>query len=176
MRIKRMSSTVESEAGLARMRKNEGHYKEVLELLSVMKSGNTDGPKRISYNNLPFGANTKFSGREDVLGAISKPLDPKIAAASPKSRALFGMGGVGKTQIAIQYAYRNLEKFDVIMWIAADNSIAIGQSFRTIPDGLGLLGPDEEMKDAAAATYKIKAWLATTSSLSYSSSYLEIIV
>lgn len=63
------------------------------------------------------------------------------------------MGGVGKTQIAIQYAYRNMEKFDVILWIAADNAIAIGQSFRTIADGLGLLGSNEETKDAAAAIY-----------------------
>lgn len=166
MRIKRMSSTVESEADLARMRKDETHYKEVLELLSAMKVSDTDGPKRISYNNIPFGANTKFSGREDVLDAIGKPLDPETAATSLKSIALFGMGGVGKTQIAIQYAYRNLEKFDVVLWIAADNAIAIGQSCRTIADGLGLLGSDEEIKDTAAAIYKIKNWLATTSSLS----------
>ncbi|CAM1507781.1 Fc.00g046290.m01.CDS01 [Cosmosporella sp. VM-42] len=164
MRIKRMSSTVESEADLARMRKDETNYREVLELLSAMKMSNTDGPKRISYNNIPFGANTKFSGREDVLDAIGKLLDPETAATSLKSIALFGMGGVGKTQIAIQYAYRNLEKFDVLLWVAADNAIAIGQSCRTIADGLGLLGSDEEMKDAAAAIYKIKTWLATTKS------------
>lgn len=166
MRIKRMSSTVESEADLARMRKDETHYKEVLELLSAMKVSNTDGPKRISYNNIPFGANAKFSGREDVLDAIGKFLDAETAATSVKSIALFGMGGVGKTQIAIQCAYCNLEKFDVVLWIAADNTIAIGQSCRTIADGLGLLGSDEEIKDATAAIYKVKNWLATTSSLS----------
>ncbi|KAH6887138.1 P-loop containing nucleoside triphosphate hydrolase protein [Thelonectria olida] len=163
MRIKRMSSSVESEADLARMRKDETYYKEVLELLGTMKMSSTDGAKTIQYNNIPFGANTKFSGCEDVLGTIGASLGPEAPASSPKSVALFGMGGVGKTQIALQYAYRNLDRFDVILWIAADNSIAIGQSCRTIADGLGLLGSDEEMKDAAAAIYKLKSWLTTKS-------------
>ncbi|RYP89134.1 hypothetical protein DL769_000182 [Monosporascus sp. CRB-8-3] len=164
MRIKRMSSTVESEADLARMRKDETQYKEVLELLHAMKMNDTDGSKRIRYNNIPFAANTKFSGREDILDAIGKSLDPETAAPTLKSMALFGMGGVGKTQIAIEYAYRNLEKFDVVLWIAADNAIVIGQSYRTVAGGLGLLGSEEEIKDAAAAIYKMKHWLATTKS------------
>ncbi|RKK17490.1 hypothetical protein BFJ66_g1037 [Fusarium oxysporum f. sp. cepae] len=164
MRIKRMSSTVESEADMARMRKDETQYKEVLELLHAMKMKNTDDAKRVLYNNIPFAPNTKFSGREDVLDAIGKSLVQQTTPSTLKSIALFGMGGVGKTQIAIQYAYRNMEKFDVILWIAADNAIAIGQSFRTIADGLSLLGSNGEIKDTAAAIYKVKNWLATTES------------
>jgi DNA replication protein DnaC len=174
MRVKRLSSTLESEVDAARMRKDETQYKQVLEVLHAIKVGNTDDTKRIQYNNIPFATNTKFSGYEDILGAIGESLDPEIAATWLKSVALFGMGGVGKTQNAIQYAYQNLEKFDVIFWIAADNAIAIGQSFRTIADGLGLLGSDEDIKDAAAAIYKIKNWLATTSSLFHPSGYLIV--
>jgi hypothetical protein len=166
MRIKRMSSTVESEADLARMRKDENHYKEVLELLNARKDSITDNRKTIAYNNIPFGANTKFSGREDILDTVDKLLEPEAVVSSLKSVALYGMGGVGKTQIAIQYAYLHLEIFDVILWIAADNAIAIGQSCRTIADGLNLLGSDEEMKDTAGAVYKVKNWLVTTSSSS----------
>ena len=172
--IKRMSATVESEANLARMRKDETQYKEVLELLSAMKMNAMIGSKRNRYNNIPFASNTRFSGREDVLDTIDKSLDPETATPSLKSIALFGMGGVGKTQIAIQYAYRNLDRFDVILWIAADNAIAIEQSFRTVADGLGLLGNDEQIKDAAAAIYKVKDWLAKTSSLSWSGSHLML--
>ena len=166
-RIKRMSSTVESEADLARMRKDEIHYKEVLELLGAMKMNNSDSAERIRYNNIPFTANTKFSGREDVLSLIRETLQTETATPSLKSIALFGMGGVGKTQIAIQYAHCNLENFDVVLWVAADNGISIGQSCRTIADELGLLGKDEHMKDTAAAVYKMKSWLATTSTLSW---------
>jgi hypothetical protein len=166
MRIKRLSSTVESEADIVRMQKDEGRYKEVLELLSSMQMAKTDSDTRIRYNNIPFPANTRFSGREDVLDAVHKALslrDTATSTQSPRSMALFGMGGVGKTQIALQYAYQNLEEFQVILWVAADNAIAIGQSFRAIAEGLGLLGTEDDTKDAAAALWKVKNWLTTTS-------------
>jgi NB-ARC domain len=169
MRIKRMSSSVESEVDMARMRKDELNYKEVLDLLNTVKISKLDGSKRIRYSSLPFATNNKFSGREDVLSTIQQSLDPEGIASLVKSVALFGMGGVGKTQIAIQYAYQNFDKFDVILWVAADNAITIGQSFRTIADGLGLLDDGDETKDAAAAIWKVKNWLNSTSKVSNAS-------
>ncbi|TGJ79179.1 hypothetical protein E0Z10_g9594 [Xylaria hypoxylon] len=161
-RIKRISSTIESEADMARMRKDEGRYKEVLELLSDMKMGDSGSDKRIQYNNIPFISNTKFSGREDVLDRVHNALDIDSPSSTLKSIALFGMGGVGKTQIALQYAYQNLQHFEVVLWVAADNPIAIGQSFRAIANELGLLKTDDDQKDAVAAVWKIKNWLITT--------------
>ncbi|CAP73124.1 uncharacterized protein PODANS_2_5390 [Podospora anserina S mat+] len=72
------------------------------------------------------------------------------------------MGGVGKTQIATQYAYQSLDKFDAVLWMASDNAIAIGQSFRTVAGGLGLLGTDEETKDAAGASIETLTCSDTT--------------
>ncbi|GAO19100.1 hypothetical protein UVI_02042000 [Ustilaginoidea virens] len=165
MRIKRMSSIVESQAESARMRRNETHYKQVLALLnSIVVGKDTGESKRESYSNIPFGANARFSGREDILAAIRSALDPERQASLPKSMALFGMGGVGKTQIAAQYAHLALGSFDVVLWISADNAISIGQSFRTMADGLGLLESDDERKDVAVAMYRVKKWLATTTS------------
>ncbi|UNI18783.1 hypothetical protein JDV02_005033 [Purpureocillium takamizusanense] len=164
MRIKRMSSAVESEADLARMRKDGLQYKEVLELLTTMKAKQTEDAKQLRWNNIPNAINARFSGRDEILAAIDEAIGPESAAALFKSVALVGMGGVGKTQTAIQFAYRNLDKFDVIMWISADNAISIGQAFRTIAVGLHLLENEEEEANAAAATYKVKTWLATTKS------------
>ncbi|KAG9254828.1 P-loop containing nucleoside triphosphate hydrolase protein [Emericellopsis atlantica] len=164
MRIKRMSSSVESEADMARMRKDETQYKEVLQLSNAMKVKPSNKPERIWYNNIPFAANTKFSGRHDILNAVGEALVPETTASMLKSIALFGLGGVGKTQIAVQYAYQNMDKFDIILWVAADNAISIAQSFRTIAEGLGLVGSVEEVKDAAVSIYKVKSWLATTES------------
>lgn len=162
MRIKRMSSTVESEADLARMRLDQTKYKEVLELLSAPKAVDPSKSLHGFYNNVPFAANTRFSGRGDVLDLVNTTLDPRGDSSSTKSLALFGLGGVGKTQIATQYAYSNLKKFDAVMWIAADNAISIGQSCRTIADGLHLLASDGEKQDVGTAIYKVKSWLATT--------------
>jgi ATP-dependent Clp protease ATP-binding subunit ClpA len=163
MRMKRMSSLVENEADSARMRKDETQYKEVLALLQSMKvETNEDVPMR-GYNNMPFIANNKFSGRDEILKNISQSLDPGTLSSNLKSVALFGLGGVGKTQIAVEFAYRELNTFDVVLWIAADNAITIGQSFRTIAKSFGQIGDGEDANDTTLAVVKMKRWLATTS-------------
>ncbi|KAI1802970.1 hypothetical protein F4811DRAFT_554356 [Daldinia bambusicola] len=158
MRIKRISSTVENEADLARMRLDEHKYKEVIELMDNLNT-KSDESQRTKYHHIPFLQNCRFSGRSALLSTIQNTLDPGKASSSTKSVALFGMGGVGKTQVALQYVHQNVGIYDVILWIAADNIIAIGQSFREIALGLQLYEDPEEIKDPASATWKVKNWL-----------------
>ncbi|TPX16451.1 uncharacterized protein E0L32_003745 [Thyridium curvatum] len=162
LRIKRMSSVVESEADMARMRQDESRYKEVLEFLNAMKIDEKDNPKSLRFNNIPFPKNPKFSGRKDMLAQIQTTLNPASSSSSMQSMALFGMGGVGKTQTALQFAYQSLDDFEVVLWVAADNAISIGQSFGTIASELGLLGGDDEKKDPVVAIWKTKNWLNST--------------
>ena len=163
-RIKILSSTVEIEAEMARMRQNETRYKEVLESLNDMKPGKPGNPERCRFNNISFPPNPKFSGREEILDIVHDALRPEVAASSSKSMALFGMGGAGKTQIALQYAYRNLEAYDIVLWVMADNSIAILRSFREIAEGLGLLaGVNETLESGGGPIWEVKSWLITTS-------------
>ena len=165
MRIRRMSPAVEIEADMARMAKDELNYKEVLDLMHAIKVGKGTGAEdKVRYNNIPHPINSKFSGRDDVLEKVDAAIvDPDGTSSSLRSLALFGLGGVGKTQIAIQFAYRNLDKFDVVLWVAADNAISIGQSLKTVAEGLNLFGADDDTKDAAAAVWKVKNWLSSTS-------------
>jgi len=172
MRIKRMSSTVEGEADAVRMKQDGLRYKEVLELLGSMNMAKERSGESVRYNNIPFPVNSKFSGRKDVLDEIHKILDPEVVASSVRSVALFGMGGVGKTQIATRYAHLNQEHFDAVLWVSADNVITISQSFRTIAEGLGLLQPGTGTQDAAAALWKVKDWLSATSMLTSFTSIL----
>ena len=71
----------------------------------------------ICYNNISFSVNSKFSGRQDILETVHNARGPDAHSPSTKSIALFGMGGVGKTQVAIQYAYQNLDQFDDVQWL-----------------------------------------------------------
>lgn len=87
------------------------------------------------------------------MGKVTKSL---------RSFALYGMGGVGKTQIALKYANTSRDKFDSIFWISSDNAITIGQSFREIAKSLGLIQPGMESDDNAV-TLEVKSWLSSTS-------------
>jgi anion-transporting ArsA/GET3 family ATPase len=70
------------------------------------------------------------------------------------------MGGVGKTQIALQYANRHRELYKTILWVSADNVINMGQSFREIAKLLGLSQTEQEMQDTQVCMLKVKNWLS----------------
>jgi hypothetical protein len=168
MRIKRVSSVVESEADLARMRLEEHKYKDVLEFMDNLSTKQSDDDERTKYRHMPLLQNSRFSGRSAYIAKIESALDPTETHASfPRSMALFGLGGVGKIQLALQYAHQSIEKYDVILWVSADNAITIGQSFREAAQVLQLCQTPEEIQDSAAAIWKVKNWLNSTSMYCY---------
>ncbi|KAI5842039.1 hypothetical protein BZA05DRAFT_380199 [Tricharina praecox] len=77
---------------------------------------------------LPFSRNQNFCGREDLIERIHEKLHPTEAAgadAVPCSSTernlvtLYGLGGIGKTQVALEYAYRYEAFYSAILWVDA---------------------------------------------------------
>ncbi|KAF2234366.1 TPR-like protein [Viridothelium virens] len=163
-RIKRLSSAVEAEADIARMRTEKAKYKEVLDLMDDLRVQKTGGGAVTRCHYIPFELNPRFCGRKQALEAIGEALDPGKAPESLKSFALYGMGGVGKTQIALQYARQCRHKYQFILWISADTFINIGQSFRDIARRLKLGENEDELQDAASAILVVKEWLVENNS------------
>jgi len=62
--------------------------------------------------------NKNFTGREDLLRQLWSGLGTEVTAVLPQ--ALHGMGGVGKTQLAIEFAYRYRSEYDLVWWVSAD--------------------------------------------------------
>jgi hypothetical protein len=56
--------------------------------------------------SVPFRRNPLFTGREEILERIRHAFNLDAGAASTSPLVLSGLGGIGKTQIAIEYAYR----------------------------------------------------------------------
>lgn len=73
------------------------------------------------------------------------------------------MGGVGKTQLALQYTQSSKKAFDTILWISADNTMSLEQSFKDVAQALGLIQTNNEPTDALPATLRVKNWLSTAS-------------
>ena len=68
-----------------------------------------EGPQPLlspSLWTVPYQRNSCFTGREAILQSVHTLLAAQQTPASAQSIALSGLGGIGKTQLAIEYAYR----------------------------------------------------------------------
>ena len=166
-RIKRLSSAVESEAEAARMRLDRSGYAEVLEIMKSLKESKLSPSAKRCYC-VPYAVNSRFWGRETALDRVKDALDPSGSHSGPRTFGLWGMGGVGKTQIALHYAADSREHYDSTLWISADNTVRMSQSFGEIALRLGLIDPGEENEDTMSAIMKVKQWLIETSERSTS--------
>jgi len=85
-----------------------------------------------------------FTGRADILSGLRNRLhDPgqqgassTVAAVLP--HALQGFGGVGKTAVAVEYAYRYRSDYDLVWWMPADDPVLVPSSLAALAEPLGL--------------------------------------
>lgn len=87
------------------------------------------------WGNVPP-RNPSFTGREDLLERLHERLSRGTTAVLPE--ALHGMGGVGKSQIAIEYVYRHVDDYDLIWWIRAERPGQIRQDLAELAAQLEL--------------------------------------
>ncbi|GIJ53241.1 FxSxx-COOH system tetratricopeptide repeat protein [Virgisporangium aurantiacum] len=88
------------------------------------------------WGNVPT-RNPVFTGRRELLEQLERRLQTEsVAAVLPQ--ALHGEGGVGKSQIAIEYAYRHRADYEVIWWIPSERPAQILASVIELGNRLGL--------------------------------------
>ena len=81
------------------------------------------------------------------------------ALASQGRAALSGLGGVGKTQTAVEYAHRHSEEYAYTFWATADSREALVSGYVTIAGLLKL--PEADAKDQTLAVDAVKRWLSS---------------
>src|SRR5579863_7249426 len=74
------------------------------------------------YWFVPVPRNPYFTGREAILEELHSQLRPDQVVALTHSAALSGLGGVGKTQTALEYAYRHAFDYSAVFWIRAETT------------------------------------------------------
>ncbi|WP_256725668.1 FxSxx-COOH system tetratricopeptide repeat protein [Streptomyces sp. IMTB 2501] len=77
------------------------------------------------WGNMPP-RNLVFTGREDLLQRLERELRGGPTAVLP--HALHGLGGVGKSQLAQEYVYRQAGQYDIVWWIPAERPTQIAQA------------------------------------------------
>lgn len=105
----------------------------------------------------PYQENPKFVGRQSVLDDIEAGLRPggKIGDGQCVF-AICGLGGMGKTQIAVQYAFNSLSKFKAILWVPADSREKILARYIAFAVELGLVETTND--DQNKAKDLVKEW------------------
>jgi tetratricopeptide (TPR) repeat protein len=110
---------------------------------------------------VPHARNPFFTGREGVLKKLHEALTSGNAAALSQPQAISGLGGIGKTQTAVEYAYRYRETYSAVLWVRADSQESLISSFVALAELLALPGKDEQDQQAVVAV--VKRWLQTAS-------------
>jgi tetratricopeptide (TPR) repeat protein/DNA-binding XRE family transcriptional regulator len=109
--------------------------------------------------NIPYPRNPFFTGREDLLYALHEQLNREHTMALTQSWAISGLGGIGKTQLALEYAYRYRQNYHSIFWISAATRETLQNGFTKLADLLQL--PEKDERDHNKIMQAVKHWLAT---------------
>jgi transcriptional regulator with XRE-family HTH domain len=113
------------------------------------------------YWLVPLKRNPLFTGRERILEELHTRLGANQTVALTQSTAVHGLGGVGKTQIALEYAYRYALEYSAIFWIGADTTETIVSSLLHIAEFLQL--PERDDENHMHTVVAIGRWLSTHS-------------
>ncbi|KAK2849627.1 hypothetical protein FQN49_005572 [Arthroderma sp. PD_2] len=105
-------------------------------------------------STVPFPRNTNFVGRKSLLDQIHEKCSPAASFI-----ALVGPGGVGKSQLAIEYSCQIREQSPEtwVFWISAFSAISIEKSYREIADRVKITGRNDPRTDILTLVYR---WLS----------------
>src|SRR5262245_43790629 len=115
-----------------------------------MTAGPITASRRIF--NLPFTQNRFFTGRDDLLESLRKSF-----VEGESVQALNGIGGIGKTQTAVEYTYRNQQEYEVALWGKANSRESLVSDIAAMADALNL--PERDAQDQGEAVAATIRWL-----------------
>jgi tetratricopeptide (TPR) repeat protein len=121
-------------------------------MLQTIQSPKTHfGSKKGACWVVPFERNHRYVDRE-VVGKVKRRLFVKC---QPERIAIFGLGGVGKTQIALELAYQTRDLYPdcAIFWLPAVDMESLQQAYQTVADELGI-SPFEANEDVKSVVKK----------------------
>lgn len=121
-----------------------------------------------TVHGIPFHRNFRFQSRDGVLDDLRKNLRPRSGSvlSGQTSCVIHGIGGVGKTQLALERKYRYREDYSYLFWVRADSGMEISTSFVSFARSLM---PGSTLQDQLANVQLVRDWMVQCM---YSASYV----
>ena len=91
---------------------------------------------------------------------MRRRLTKRGRAALAQAQAISGLGGIGKTQTAVEYAYRYRQKYRAVLWLNAESPLALKAGCGELAWRMQLPHPRYDLDQAVPA---LKLWLETHS-------------
>lgn len=109
--------------------------------------------------NVPVLRDPYFVGRDELLDRVRAALGPAGAAALAHTitQTVTGLGGIGKTALAAEFAYRHASDYDVVWWLRAEEPDTLAADVAALATGLDLPAAGS-LPDAVEAA---RNWLAS---------------
>ncbi|KAK4463265.1 P-loop containing nucleoside triphosphate hydrolase protein [Cladorrhinum samala] len=106
---------------------------------------------------VPFDRNPAFVGRDAVFQAVDQAFNVRTVGSQPKV-SLCGLGGIGKSQIALEYCYRKrlVDNQVSVFWVNAATAPRFEESFKRIANECGLVGHNDAATDGVL---RAQQWL-----------------
>lgn len=101
--------------------------------------------------NVPHNRNPNFTGRDSILTNLRMAL-----TSGQPVQAIHGLGGVGKTQVVVEYAYRYATEYDVVWWVRAEGAI-LATDYGGLAQELDL--PLKDDKEQEVIVQAVRRWL-----------------
>ncbi|MFF3888783.1 FxSxx-COOH system tetratricopeptide repeat protein [Streptomyces sp. NPDC001914] len=109
--------------------------------------------------------NSSFTGRDVILDWVRDQLGSGVSVLLPQPQALYGLGGVGKTQVALEYVHRFMADYDLVWWISAEDPDDVVSSLAELAARIGASSAEDinvasqEAVRALASGEPTKRWI-----------------
>jgi len=117
-------------------------------------------PRRLAAGplwNVPHPRNPWFRGRDAEIQTLHAAF--RSGGRTALTQAISGLGGVGKTQTAVEFAHRYQHEYRAVLWTGAESDQDLRSGFAQIARLLRL--PEKDARDQDEITAAVRRWLET---------------
>jgi hypothetical protein len=109
--------------------------------------------------NIPYPRNIFFTGRELLLQQLTETWKRDQPTAHTPPQVLSGLSGIGKTQIAVEYAYSRRHEYQAVLWVHSETRESLISGYLAIAELLNL--PEKDAEAQLIIIEAVRTWLQT---------------